>query len=225
MIETVTQALTSLARLTLRQLRQMASDLGVTLYSRKSKQDLVSAIAERQDRVSESPAVTETELTESSRTDAKTRVVFLPRDPQWAYVFWEITDLDRKRAQGDGAGHLSLRLADVTGMRDGSSHPHTLQEVPVDSHSTEWYLPVPLCDRDYRVELGYRAGASWVSLAFSSVARVPALHPPRLPAFPTTLTPDSMSVSTRRPQHTSAAAGWAPKCCTNRKVCSGTNGG
>jgi len=176
-IETVTQALTSLARLTLRQLRQMASDLGVTLYSRKSKQDLVSAIAERQDRVSESPAVTETELTESSRTDAKTRVVFLPRDPQWAYVFWEITDLDRKRAQGDGAGHLSLRLADVTGMQDGSSHPHTLQEVPVDSHSTEWYLPVPLCDRDYRVELGYRAGASWVSLAFSSVARVPALHP------------------------------------------------
>ena len=116
----MTQALTSLARLTLRQLRQMASDLGVTLYSRKSKQDLVSAIAERQDRVSESPAVTETELTESSRTDAKTRVVFLPRDPQWAYVFWEITDLDRKRAQGDGAGHLSLRLADVTGMQDGA---------------------------------------------------------------------------------------------------------
>ena len=46
----VTQALSSLARLTLRQLRQMASDLGVTLYSRKSKEALVSAIAERQDR-------------------------------------------------------------------------------------------------------------------------------------------------------------------------------
>ena len=43
----VTQALSSLARLTLRQLRQMASDLGVTLYSRKSKEALVSAIAER----------------------------------------------------------------------------------------------------------------------------------------------------------------------------------
>ena len=36
---------------------------------------------------------------------------------------------------------------------------------------------MPLCDRDYRVELGYRIGASWMSLAFSSVARVPALHP------------------------------------------------
>ena len=62
-------------------------------------------------------------------------------------------------------------------MQDGNAHPHTLQEVPVDSHSTEWYLPVPLCDRDYRVELGYRIGATWMSLAFSSVARVPALHP------------------------------------------------
>merc|ERR1712196_87390 len=76
-----------------------------------------------------------------------------------------------------GASRLCLRLADVTGMQDGSAHPHTLQEVPVDSHSTEWYLPVPLCDRDYRVELGYRISNSWMSLAFSSVARVPALHP------------------------------------------------
>ena len=40
-----------------------------------------------------------------------------------------------------------------------------------------WYLPVPLCDRDYRVELGYRISNSWMSLAFSSTARVPALHP------------------------------------------------
>ena len=48
----------------------------------------------------------------------------------------------------------------------------------VDSHATEWYLPVPLSDRDYRVELGYRkGGGGWISLAFSSVARVPALHP------------------------------------------------
>ncbi|WP_216923537.1 DUF4912 domain-containing protein, partial [Synechococcus sp. CCAP 1479/9] len=60
-----------------------------------------------------------------------------------------------------------------------SSHPHTLQEVVVDSHATEWYLPVPLSDRDYRVELGYRkgGGGGWISLAFSSVARVPSLHP------------------------------------------------
>ena len=173
----MTQAITNLARLTLRQLRQMASDLGVTLYSRKSKEDLVSAIAERQERRGGDLKAIEAELNPPARPQANTRVVFLPRDPQWAYVFWEISDADRRQAQSTGASHLSLRLADVTGLQDGSSHPHTLQEVPVDSHSTEWYLPVPMCDRDYRVELGFRAGSNWISLAFSSVARVPALHP------------------------------------------------
>ncbi|AKN62327.1 Rho termination protein [Synechococcus sp. WH 8020] len=173
----MTQALSSLARLTLRQLRQMASDLGVTLYSRKSKEDLVSAIAERQDRREGDREAMAAELHAPSMAEATTRVVFLPRDPQWAYVFWEISEGDRRQAQSEGAVFLCLRLADVTGLENGSSHPHTLQEVPVDSHSTEWYLPVPLCDRDYRVELGYKSENKWISLAFSSVARVPALHP------------------------------------------------
>ncbi len=105
-------------------------------------------------------------------------MVFLPRDPQWAYVFWDISEEDQREAMAEGAQQLCLRVADVTGLAGGSSHPHTLQEVVVDSQATEWYLPVPLSDRDYRVELGYRkGGGGWISLAFSSVARVPALHP------------------------------------------------
>ena len=173
----VTQSLSSLARLTLRQLRQIASDLGVPLYSRKSKEALVGEVAERQEKRNGDLKAIESELSAPVVESSNTRVVFLPRDPQWAYVFWEISESDRKAAQKQGASRLCLRLADVTGMQDGSAHPHTLQEVPVDSHSTEWYLPVPLCDRDYRVELGYRIGSTWMSLAFSSIARVPALHP------------------------------------------------
>ena len=169
--------ISSLARLTLRQLRQIASDLGVPLYSRKSKESLVDEVAVRQEKRGGDLKAIEAELNVPTVSTTETRVVFLPRDPQWAYVFWEISDSDRERAQREGANRLCLRLADVTGMQDGSAHPHTLQEVPVDSHSTEWYLPVPLCDRDYRVELGYRISNSWMSLAFSSIARVPALHP------------------------------------------------
>ena len=169
----MSQTLSSLARMTLRQLRQVASELGVTLYSRKTKDELVSAIGERQADLSS----LEQEHA-PTRQGEDTRVVFLPRDPQWAYVFWEISEKDRQQAFKAGASQLCLRVADVTGMNNGGSHPHTLQEVPVDSHATEWYLPVPLSDRDYRVELGYRvSGGGWISLAFSSVARVPALHP------------------------------------------------
>ena len=167
--------------MTLRQLRQVASDLGVGLYSRKSKDELLAAINDRQDEEDTpiSLKAIEAELPPAPRpSSANTSVVFLPRDPQWAYVFWDISQSDRASALATGASQLCLRVADVTGLPGGSAHPHTLQEVVVDSHATEWYLPVPLCDRDYRVELGYRKGSGgWISLAFSSVARVPALHP------------------------------------------------
>jgi hypothetical protein len=164
--------------MTLRQLRHIASELGITLYSRKTKEELMDAISDKQDDPGFSLATLEAAMPPAPRPSEDTRVVFLPRDPQWAYVFWEISSDDRDQAMQAGAQQLCLRVADVTGLAGGSSHPHTLQEVVVDSQATEWYLPVPLSDRDYRVELGYRkAGGGWISLAFSSVARVPALHP------------------------------------------------
>jgi hypothetical protein len=171
--------LSSLATQTLRQLRQIASDLGISLYSRKTKEELLDAISARHGDGGFSLPVLEAEMAPARRPGSETRVVFLPRDPQWAYVFWDIADTDRDQALAAGASQLCLRVADVTGLAGGSAHPHTLQEVIVDANASEWYLPVPLSDRDYRVELGYRkgSGGGWISLAFSSVARVPALHP------------------------------------------------
>ena len=182
----VNQTLSSLARLTLRQLRRVASDLGVGLYSRKSKEELLDAISKQQEfttghsrlETAISLAEMESKLGDAPLPLPETRVVFLPRDPQWAYVFWEISSESKNAANASGASQLCLRVSDVTGLQSGSSHPHTLQEVVVDSNATEWYLPVPLSDRDYRVELGYRkTDGGWFSLAFSAVARVPALHP------------------------------------------------
>ena len=194
----------NLASMSMRQLRELARTLGISRYSAETKEGLAEAIATKASLTAEAPAPAPVDLapsaaiaspTESSdgapdlptieaalppapRPRSETRVVFLPRDPQWAYVFWDIAEADREAAAAAGATQLCLRVADVTGLSGGSAHPHTLQEVVVDSHATEWYLPVPLCDRDYRVELGYRTGgARWISLAFSSVARVPALHP------------------------------------------------
>ena len=172
----------SLSRLTLRQLRQRASDLSIPLYSRKTKVSLVKEIVlyqEKKDsekRLFSSP-INNGKYVGSNGSANQTKVVFLPRDPEWAYVFWEISEADRKKASSQGATRLSLRLVDVTGSNDGTPNPGTLREVIVDSHSTEWYLPIPLGDRDYQVELGYRFKAQWISLAFSSSGRVPAFHP------------------------------------------------
>jgi hypothetical protein len=216
-----------LATQTLRQLRQIASELGVTLYSRKTKEELLEAISARQEE-SQTPIESLTRSEAPSppvqRADAETRVVFLPRDPQWAYVFWDIADADRDQALAAGASQLCLRVADVTGLSPGSAHPHTLQEVVVDAHACEWYLPVPLSDRDYRVELGYRKGSAggWISLAFSSVARVPALHPSEqiLDQFvpfsldagpasaPAPLTPAAADTGLHERLYQSATSGW-----------------
>ena len=112
---------------------------------------------------------------EQQQADAITQLVFLPRDHQWAYCFWTISAGDKAQAQAAAAGSLCLRLADVTGLANPEAKPHALREVIVAADAHEWFMPVPLADRDYRVELGYRLnGGGWLSLAFSAVARMPA---------------------------------------------------
>ena len=123
------------------------------------------------------PPTDEIEVVEDF-SEASTHVVFLPRDPQWAYCFWSISAADRKSAQRAGATQLCIRLADVTGLAGEQTHTQTLQELVVDASSSEWLMPVPLDGRDYRVELGFRLrSGGWYSLAFSAVAHVPGMEP------------------------------------------------
>ena len=171
---------------TLRQLRQEASKLSVPLYSRKTKAVLVDLIVKYQEKslskINISSSQSNIEDTFESTTfnscdEVKTNVVFLPRDPDWAYVFWQISDADREKAQSLGANRLCLRLFDASGSNGSHLNQGTLREIAVDSYSTEWYLPIPLADRDYKVELGYKYGFNWMSLAFSSISHVPGSHP------------------------------------------------
>ncbi len=111
------------------------------------------------------------------KEEVDTKIVFLPRDPEWAYVFWQISESDRDKAQSLGANKLCLRLYDATNNGEGMLNQGTLREIAVDSYSTEWYLPIPLPDKDYKVELGYKYGFKWMSLAFSSTSHVPGSQP------------------------------------------------
>ena len=176
----------SLLSLTLRQLRQEASKLSVPLYSRKTKSVLVDLIYKYQKNATErynetvtkntSPKISDV-INQPVKQEVNTKLVFLPRDPEWAYVFWQISESDRDKAQSLGANKLCLRLYDASGIGEGNLNQGTLREIAVDSYSTEWYLPIPLADRDYKVELGYKYGFKWMSLAFSSVSRVPGTQP------------------------------------------------
>ena len=171
---------------TLRQLRQEASKLSVPLYSRKTKAALIDLIVKYQKNSKDiSPEIPSKSskinisdpISKPSKEEINTKVAFLPRDPEWAYVFWQISEIDREKAKSLGASKLCLRLYDATGMGEGKLNQGTLREITVDSYSTEWYLPIPLADRDYKVELGYKYGFKWMSLAFSSLSRVPGSQP------------------------------------------------
>ncbi|MBM5785418.1 MAG: DUF4912 domain-containing protein, partial [Cyanobacteria bacterium K_DeepCast_35m_m1_288] len=170
--------LANLGSWTLLQLRDLAKRIGLGGYSRMDKSGLLEAVSQALPNAAPAQTQLEQNSSGSAAPELPSHITFLPRDPQWAYVFWEISSSDQQRAVAAGGTQLALRVADVTGLPLGAAHANSLQELVVNQGAREWHLPMPLSDRDYRVELGYRtAGGGWFSLATSSVARMPALEP------------------------------------------------
>jgi hypothetical protein len=186
-----------LAQMRLSQLRELARRLGIWRYSSMLRDQLVVAIQTQTPRDGAGVETLPAQPVESPQTEADVPVPFLaeaepalaqapgehpsswlalmPQGHQWAIARWWISPQDRERALAAGGQDLALRLSDATAGQHGQPLPQALQQVVVSGGSEEWHLPVPLGDRDYRVELGYRtADGGWVSLALSSVVRMPA---------------------------------------------------
>jgi len=162
--------LANLGSWTLLQLRDLAKRIGLGGYSRMDKSGLLEAVSQALPKSTPATVALEQDATASSAlqpagsgtSELPSHITFLPRDPQWAYVFWEISASDQQRAVAAGGIQLALRVADVTGLPLGAAHANSLQELVVNQGAREWHLPMPLSDRDYRVELGYRtAGGGW----------------------------------------------------------------
>jgi len=108
----------------------------------------------------------------------ESRIVLMPRDPQWAYAYWDTPHTHKEELRRQGGEHLALRLYDVTGISLDSQAPHRLQQVGCDEMAREWYMQIPVSDRDYQVEIGYLAGdGRWLVLARSNTIRVAPVYP------------------------------------------------
>jgi uncharacterized protein len=200
----MSQARPPLEEMTLRQLRKVASECGVSRYSRMRKEQLLAAIEAIQLGKSPiSPKLEAQELVEATKfnvgqedltggelaaVDAgfgdlpsgygESRIVLMPRDPQWAYTYWDITNEHKESLRYQGGQLLALRLYDVTDISIDVQAAHSVQEYPCDELAREWYLPIPVSDRDYVVEIGYRcADGRWLVLARSASVRVPPVYP------------------------------------------------
>ena len=106
----------------------------------------------------------------------ESRIVLLPRDPQWAYVYWDVPHSQKEELRRQGGQQLALRLYDATDVNLDYQTPNNLQEYNSDELAREWYLPIPISDRDYVAELGYRcADGRWLVLTRSKVVHVPPI--------------------------------------------------
>ncbi len=108
----------------------------------------------------------------------ESRIVLLPRDPQWAYCYWDIPNEHKEELRRQGGQQLALRIYDVTDINIDSQSPHSVQEYLCDEMAREWYLPIPVSDRDYVADIGYRcADGRWLVLARSAPVHVPPVYP------------------------------------------------
>lgn len=108
----------------------------------------------------------------------ESRIVLMPRDPQWAYTYWDIPNGHKEELRRQGGQQLALRLYDVTDIDIEYQSPHNIQEYLCDELAREWYLPVPVSDRDYLIDIGYRCSdGRWLVLARSATVRIPPVYP------------------------------------------------
>ena len=195
-----------LEEMTLRQLRRVASEYSISRYSRMRKSQLLASIQEvqrsktllspsRSLEAQETVEAAKFELGQEDRTGGSladvdegladlpsgygdSRIVLLPRDPQWAYTYWDIPNEHKEELRRQGGQQLALRIYDVTDINIESQSPHSIQEYPADELAREWYLPVPVSDRDYVIDIGYRAAdGRWLVLARSARVHIPPVYP------------------------------------------------
>ncbi|MEH1903276.1 MAG: DUF4912 domain-containing protein [Nostoc sp.] len=195
-----------LEEMTLRQLRKVASEYSISRYSRMRKSQLLASIQEvqrsktllspsRSLEAQETVEAAKFELGQEDRTGGSladvdegladlpsgygdSRIVLLPRDPQWAYTYWDVPNEHKQELRRQGGQQLALRIYDVTDINIEYQSPHSIQEYPADELAREWYLPVPVSDRDYVIDIGYRAAdGRWLVLARSARVHVPPVYP------------------------------------------------
>ena len=132
----------------------------------------------QEDNIIESLADVDDGLGELPGGYGQSRIVLLPRDPQWAYAYWDIPNEAKEVLRSQGGQQLALRVYDVSDIDLNYQSPHSVQEYLCDEMAREWYLPIPVSDRDYVIDIGYRTfDGRWLILARSAPVHVPPVYP------------------------------------------------
>ena len=132
----------------------------------------------QEDNLRDSLASVDSDLGELPDGYGESRIVLMPRDPQWAYAYWDVPGVHKEELRRQGGQQLAIRIYDVTDIDINHQAPHSVQEYLCDEMAREWYLPIPVSDRDYVADIGYRcADGRWLVLARSATVTVPPVYP------------------------------------------------
>lgn len=109
---------------------------------------------------------------------AKDRLIVMVRDPYWLHAYWELSRRSIQRAQAalGHDWHVSrpvLRVFEV--VRDGTTNAgkRHIRDIEVHGGVNNWYIDVQAPPRSFQLEIGYRAGERFLSLARSNRVTTP----------------------------------------------------
>ena len=88
------------------------------------------------------------------------RIVFMARDPHWAYVYWEINsqkiaEAKRKLRAAFDDSRLILRVYDITGIEFDGKNAHSFFDIEIPNLLGNWYVPLGRPNRTFCIDIGY----------------------------------------------------------------------
>jgi len=108
-----------------------------------------------------------------------TEAALLPRDPNWMFIYWEITENSRKntcKKYGDDVfqkGRQVIRVYDMTG-EDGKA-PNRYFDVSARLEAGSWYINVQESGRSYCCEVGLvMPDGTFIGLVKTNTVNLPA---------------------------------------------------
>ena len=115
----------------------------------------------------------------------QTKLVFMVRDPHWAFAYWEMDNntLDRLSEKARSI-HLILRVHETESVQPSSF------DIPIQFSDSSWYIYLPDQDCSYVLELGFLDRRRYSCLASSNPIRTPRESYAQSPDYTAEIYPD-----------------------------------
>ncbi|MBR8830280.1 MAG: hypothetical protein N5P05_003373 [Chroococcopsis gigantea SAG 12.99] len=108
--------------------------------------------------------------------DLRDKITITPRTEETASVSWRIDEAEKAALRDRGGETLSLRMHDATDINLETDEPHSTWEHVCNEGEDHLDVPIPVKDKDYVAELGYRTPEGrWLSLGHSNHTHLPGL--------------------------------------------------